>query len=76
MPGASGPHGGEQELREPRGTEKINLKLIACFVHTDLFYRAVETKTGVVDQHIDTASLIQNGIHAGYDVLIAGNIHP
>ena len=65
MPGASGPHPREQQLREPCGTEQIDLKLIARFFNIYLFYGPIEAKTGIIDQYINTSGLSQNGLHAG-----------
>ena len=58
-------------MREMRRAEEIDLKLVASLIDTDLFDRAIQAKTGIIDQYIDPSGLRQNGVHDRQPIVLS-----
>jgi hypothetical protein len=55
-------HRRKQELRQAGRAEDVYFELIAGFVDADVFDWAIKSKSGVVDEYVDTAGLRKDNL--------------
>jgi hypothetical protein len=64
-----------RKLREPRHAKQVDFKLVTGVGQGRIFHRAVHAKASVVDQHVDAAMALGDGVHGRDDVSVHRNVH-
>ena len=75
VPHAMFAHAGQDELHEPGRREQVHLKLISGRIEGHVFGRAVQHRTGVVDQDVDASLLPQHRVDHAVEVRTVPGVH-
>ncbi len=65
---------GGHELGEASKAEKIHLELIAGVFEGGFLHRAVEAVAGIIDEYIDTAVCLGDGVNGSLEALFLSDV--
>lgn len=69
-----GTHVGQYLIDEHGHAEDVHVELLACFLHAHVFHGTIGTVTGIVDEHVDAALGLDDGLHSLVDTLLVGHV--